>query len=112
MQSQSIAAEAFRVGCLADFLYAQDVAFEVSPAELALALMVFQVTGTAVAAKDSGEYFPEQFNQHFGAAREGYLIEDEVRRHQGPEPALVSAGAIAGFVAVDHRLMGQLLFQF
>jgi hypothetical protein len=28
MQGQSIAAEAFRVGGLADFLYAQDIAFE------------------------------------------------------------------------------------
>jgi hypothetical protein len=29
MQGQSVAAEAFRVGGLADFLYAQDIAFEV-----------------------------------------------------------------------------------
>jgi hypothetical protein len=58
MQGQSVAAEAFRVGGLADFLYTQDVAFEVSPAELALALVVFQVTGTAVAAKDAREYSP------------------------------------------------------
>jgi hypothetical protein len=27
MQGQSVAAEALRVGCLADFLYAQDIAF-------------------------------------------------------------------------------------
>jgi len=53
MQGKSVAAKAFRVGGLADFLYAQDIAFEVRPAELALALVVFQVTGTAVAAKDS-----------------------------------------------------------
>jgi hypothetical protein len=53
MQGQSIAAEAFRVGGLADFLYAQDIAFEMRPAELALALVVFQVTGAAVAAEDS-----------------------------------------------------------
>ena len=51
MQGQSIAAKAFRVGGLADFLYAQDIAFEVSPAKLALALVVLQVTGTAIAAK-------------------------------------------------------------
>jgi len=53
MQDQSVAAETFRVSGLADFLYAQDIAFEVRPAELALALVVLQVTGTAVAAKDS-----------------------------------------------------------
>jgi hypothetical protein len=40
MQGQSVSTEAFRVGCLADFLYAQDIAFEVSPAKLALALVV------------------------------------------------------------------------
>ena len=56
MQRESVAAEAFRVGCLADFLYAQDIAFEVRPAELARALLVLRVTATAVAAKDSGEY--------------------------------------------------------
>src|ERR1022692_1163755 len=112
MQGQSVAAEAFRVGCLADFLYTQDIAFEVSPAKLALALVVLQVTGTAVAAKDPGEYLTQQLDQHFGPAREGNLIEDEVRRHQSPDPALVSAGSIAGFVAVDHRFMSQLLFQF
>ena len=59
MQSQRVAAEAFRVGCLADFPYAQDIAFEVRPAELALALVVLQVTGTAVAAKDAREDFAE-----------------------------------------------------
>src|ERR1017187_662326 len=112
MQGQSVAAKAFRVGCLADFLYAQDIAFEVRPAELPLALVVFQVTGTAVAAKDSLEYFTQQLNQHFGPARAGYLIEDEVRRHQSPEPALFSAGPVSRLVAVDHRFMGQLLFQF
>jgi hypothetical protein len=58
------------------------------------------------------ECFTQQLNQHFRPAREGYLIEDEVCRHQSPEPAFVSAGAIAGLVAVDHRFMGQLLFQF
>ncbi len=82
MQGQSITAEALRVGGLADVLYTQDIAFEMSPAELALALVVFQVTGTAVATEDSGEYFTQQLNQHFGSAREGYFIEDEVRRHQ------------------------------
>src|SRR5277367_742418 len=103
MQGQSVATEAFRVGGLADFLDAQDIALEVSPAELTLTLVILQVTGTAVAAKDSGEDFAQQVNQHFGPAREGYLIEDEVRRHQSPEPALVSIGSIAGLVAVDHR---------
>src|SRR5271166_2942363 len=112
MQGQSIAAEAFRVRCLADFLYAQDIAFEMRPAELAVALVVLQVTGTPVAAKDSGEYFTEQLNQHFGPARESDLIEDEVRRHQSPEPPLFSAGPVSRFVAVDNRLAGQLPLQF
>ncbi len=97
MQGQSITAEALRVGGLADFLYTQDIAFEMSPAELALALVVFQVTGTAVATEDSGEYFTQQLNQHFWLRREGYFIEDEVRRHQSPEPAFFSAGPVSGF---------------
>src|SRR5277367_168691 len=112
MQRQSVAAEAFCVGCLADFLYAQDIAFEVRPTELALALVVLQVTGTAVAAKNAREGFTPQLNQHFGPAREGYLIEDEVRCHQSPEPALFAAGPVSRLVAVDHRFMSQLLFQF
>ena len=100
MQGQSIAAKAFRVGGLADFLYTQDIAFEVSPAKLPLALVIFQVTGAAVAAKDSGEYFTEQLNEHFGPARQSDLIEHEVRRHQSPEPALFSAGPVSRLVAV------------
>src|SRR5579862_6249583 len=112
MQRQSVAAEAFRIGCLADFLYAQDIAFEVRPAELALALVIFEVTGTAVAAKNSGEHVTQQLNQYFGPARDGDLIEDEVGRHQSPESALFSAGPITGFIAVEDRLMGQLPFQF
>src|SRR5580704_6382601 len=112
MQGQSIAAEAFRVGGLADFLYTQDIAFEMRPAELALALVVFQVTGTAVATEDSGEYFTQQPNQHFGSARERDLIKDEVCRHQSPEPALFSAGPVSRLVAVDNRFMGQLPLQF
>src|SRR5580658_5821242 len=112
MQGQSITTEAFSVGGLADFLNTQDIAFEMSPAELALALMVFQVTGTAVAAEDSGEYFTRQLDQHFGSARECNLIKDEIRRHQSPEPAFFSAGPVAGFVAVDNWLMAQLPLQF
>src|SRR5579863_10174668 len=112
MQGQSVTAEAFRVGSLADFLDAQDIAFEVRPTELALALVVFQVTGTAVAAEDSGEYFTQQLNQHLGSARDRDLVKDEVRRHQSPEPAFFSAGPVSGFVAVDDRLMAQLPLQF
>jgi hypothetical protein len=112
MQRQSITAEAFRVGGLADFLYTQDVAFEMRPAELTLALVVFQITGTSVAAEDSGEYFTRQLNQQLGSTRERDLIEDEVCRHQSPEPALFSAGPVSGFVAADDRLVRQLLFQF
>src|ERR1700733_1632487 len=112
MQGQSITAKSFRIGGLADFLYTQDITFEMRPAELALALVVFQVTGTAVAAEDSGEYFTQQLNQHFGSARERDFVKDEVRRHQSPEPAFFSAGPVSGFIAVDDRLVGQLLFQF
>ena len=112
MQGQGIAAEAFRVGCLADFLYTQDIAFEMRPAELALALVVLQVTGTAVAAKDSGEYFTEQLNEHLGPARESDLIEDEVGRHQSPEPAFFSARPVSRLVAVDNRFMRQLPLPF
>ena len=112
MQGQSITTEAFRVGGLADFLYTQDIAFEMRPAELAFALVVFQVTGAPVAAEDSGEYVTQQVDQYFGSACDSDSIKDEVRRHQSPEPALFSAGPVSGFIAVDDRLMGQLPFQF
>src|SRR5450631_2604515 len=112
MQGQSITTEAFRVGGLADFLDTQDIAFEMRPAELALALVVFQVTGAPVAAEDSGEYVTQQLDQYFGSACDCDFIKDEVRRHQSPEPALFSAGPVSGFIAVDDRLVGQLPFQF
>src|SRR5260370_604892 len=105
MQGQRVTAESFRVGCLADFLYAQDIAFEVRPAELPLALVVFEVTGTAVAAEDAGEYFAQQLHQHFGAASEGNLIENEVGRHQNPQPAFFTAGPVSRLIAVDNGLV-------
>ncbi len=60
MQSQNIAAEPLRFRCFGDLRHAQDIAFEVRPAELALALVVFQIAGTAVAAKDTGEHFAQR----------------------------------------------------
>lgn len=82
MQSQRVAAETFRIRRLADFQYAQDIALEVRPAELASTLVVLQITGATVAAKNAREYFTEQLHQHFGAAREGDLVKDEIGRHQ------------------------------
>jgi hypothetical protein len=88
VQSRRVAAEPLRLRCFGYFQYFQDIAFEVCPAELPCALVVLQISGTAVAAKNSGEYVTQQLNQHFGPAREGYLIEDEVRRHQSPSRRL------------------------
>ncbi len=59
MQGQSVAAEAFRVAGLADFQYAEDISFEMSPTELADAFVVLQVSGTAVAAENAGVYFAQ-----------------------------------------------------
>src|ERR1700727_1259290 len=100
MQSQRIATEPFRLRCFGDFHYSQDVALEVSPAKLSLALVVLQVSGTSVAAKDSREYLAEQLNQHFGPARQSNLIEDKTGGNQSPEPAFISAGPITRFVTV------------
>ncbi len=52
MQSEGVAAESFRLRGLGNLQYSQNVAFEVRPAKLSLSLVVFQITGTAVAAKD------------------------------------------------------------
>jgi hypothetical protein len=112
MQGQSVAAEAFRVGGLADFQYAQDVSFEMSPTELTDAFVVLQISGATVAAKDAGVYFAQQLHQHLGSARSGDPVKDEVRRNQSPKPALFAAGPVSGFVAVDDRLVGQLPLQF
>ena len=112
MQGQSVSAETLRIGCLANFQDARNVALEARPAELRLAVVVLQVTGTAVAAKDTRKYFTEQLNEHFSSAREGDLVKDEVRRHHGPEPALFTVGPVSGLVAVDDRFVGQLPFQF
>src|ERR1019366_3014697 len=68
MQSEGVAAESFRLCCFGDLQHAQNVAFEVRPAKLSLSLVVFQVTGTAVAAEDTRENRAEQLDQHFGSA--------------------------------------------
>ena len=78
---------------------------EVRPTKLSLALVVLQVSGTAVAAKDACKDLAQQLYQHLGPARQGNLIEDKGGSHQRPEPALFPPGSIARFVAVDHRLM-------
>ena len=57
--ASSVAAETFRVGGLADFQYAQDISFEMSPTELADAFMVLQVSGTAVTTENAGVYFTQ-----------------------------------------------------
>src|SRR3984957_11764935 len=106
MQGQSITTEAFRVGGLADFLYTQDIAFEMRPAELAFALVVFQVTGAPVAAEDSGEYVTQHVDQYFGSAYHSDTIKDDARRRQSPGPAPISARRVAGFIVVDNRRMG------
>src|SRR3984957_15298663 len=77
-------AESFRLRGLGDLQYSQNVAFEMSPAKLRLSFVVFHITGTAVAAKNSREHRAEQLDQHFGPARKGNLIEDEAGRDQSP----------------------------
>jgi len=39
-------------------------------------------------------------------------IEDERRRHERPEPALLAVRAVPGFIAVEHRLLGQRPLEF
>jgi hypothetical protein len=53
MQSEKITTESFRLGRFRNLQHAENVAFEVRPAELALSRVIFQVSGTAIAAKDS-----------------------------------------------------------
>jgi hypothetical protein len=82
------------------------------PAILCTARMVFQVARTAVAAQDSGENRAEQLSQHLGPSRRGDLIEDEGRGDQSPQPTLLAVRSVAGFVAVDHRLVAKFALQF
>ena len=75
MQSQRIAAEPFRLRGFGDFQHPQDVALEVRPAKLSLALVVLQVSGTAGSLQESPR-IPRRatLNQHFGPARQGNLL--------------------------------------
>ena len=68
MQCEKIAAESSCLGCFRNLQHTQDVAFEMCPAELARSGMVFQISGTAVAAQDARECRSEQLHQHFGSA--------------------------------------------
>jgi hypothetical protein len=73
--------------------------------------MVRQINHPAIAAKNSPKHRAQQRHQHFGAARGGHLIEDELLRDQGPEPAFFAIGAPARFVHIEYGLARQLLLQ-
>ena len=63
MKRQSVAAETFGVGCLADFLYAQDIAFEMCPAAVSYThLDVYKRQGVQLGA-DSTDIFLLVMNQ-------------------------------------------------
>src|SRR4051794_7564402 len=59
VQGEKVAAESLRLRRFRNLQYAENVALEMCPAELACSRMVFQIRGTAVAAKDSCERGPQ-----------------------------------------------------
>ena len=112
MLGQRIAAESLHRARFGELQDSQHIAYQVGPAELRLAGVIFQVRAETIAAQDATEHLPQQVAQNLAAASGGHRIDHVARGHKGPQVALIASGPPARLVHVQHRLILQLLFQF
>jgi hypothetical protein len=82
----------------------------VCPTELPLPDDIFQIRRQAVAPENAGERLAEDGLQHVGAA--GGDNAHERVGDEGPEPAFLLVGAMAGLVGIEHRFVGQRRGEF
>src|SRR5580658_11101137 len=112
MLGQRVAAELLHHAALGEFHNPQQVAFQMSPAELRLAGVILQVGAETVAAQDTLEHGSQQAGQDCAAARGRHRIDYEPRRYKGPQEAFSAVGPPTRLINVQDGLIFQLLFQF
>src|SRR3974390_1977600 len=112
MLGQRIATESFHRAGLGEFQHAQEIPFQVRPAELSFALVILQIGAEPITAQDSLEHGSQQAGQNPAAAGDRYCVDHVPRRHKGPQETLSAAGPPARLIGVQHWLIRQLLFQF
>src|SRR5712692_850460 len=110
--SQSVAAESLHRTALGELHNPQQVAFQVSPAELRMAGVILQVRTETVAAQHTPENGSQQSHQHFAAAGGSHCVDHVPHRDKSPQEALVAVGPPARLIDVQHRFILQLPFQF
>jgi len=81
------------------------------PAQLTQSRRIRRIGRQAVAAQDPRKHGAEQTLQDVRAPGRRDGIEDKRGGPERPEPPLVAVGAVARFIAVEDRLMGQGLFE-
>ncbi len=112
MLGQGVAAEPLHGTAFGELGDPQQIAFQMSPAELRCARMILQIRAETVAAEDALEDSAQQTGQHFAAARGGHRIDPVARRHESPQETLAAVGPPARLIDVQHRFILQAPFQF
>jgi len=112
IQGQRVAGKTLRLRAFGEVPNPQDVPLQMRPTQLRLPLLIFEVGPIAVTAQDTFEDRAQQMDQHLGAARTRYDVENEKLRDQRPQVPPLAIRAPAGLVAVEDRFLLQLLFQF
>jgi hypothetical protein len=90
----------------------QQVAFEMSPAELRVAGVILPVGAETVAAQDTLEYGSQQAGQDCTAARGRHRIDHVPRRHKAHQEEFGGVGPPTRLITVQGKLIFQMLFQF
>src|SRR5260370_2511016 len=92
MLGQRIAAEPLYRARLGELHDPQQIAFQVSPAELRFAGVILQVRAETIAAQDALEHGSEQACQYFATAGGRHRIDYVPRGHKSPQEALSAVG--------------------
>jgi len=83
MQRQSVSKEPFCSSVLGEIQNAEDVPFQMHPAELRPALVILQVAAEPVAAQDSLKHRSQHPNQQFRSARSRDGVHHKARGDEG-----------------------------
>src|SRR5258708_19612660 len=90
MLRQRVAAESLHLAALSEFHHSQQIPFQVRPAELGFALVIFQIGAEAVAAQDAPEHGSQQTDQHRATAGCPHRVDYVTASHNAPQATLAA----------------------
>jgi hypothetical protein len=105
MQRQRITGKVIRDRCSGELLYAKQVSFQMSPAELSHAFVIFDIGAETVGAEDAQELRPQKLMQHFGTAALGDGEKCEAMRYKNPKPEFHTIVAPSCFISIEDRFV-------